>query len=548
MIDRQPSNTAFAVVRHGEAAQPTQAEIRRVRDLFAPSFDDLRVDVHALSATVSFVWLSESGVDAVGQPVVWGTCIGRRGTATDAEVSAVIDSPGLARDLLGRFGIAAPTDDGVLLISGAELSHVFKIVRGARRDVVATSGTLAALLSGDSVAIDAERIAEYLAFDCVLSDAELIAGVELVPEASVARLSSAGISVSTYWSADERFAERAEPKPLDLWERLRENAARVFAAHDSWLGLTSGRDSTLIASALAAESGRTTCFTFGDPDYWDVHGAKALSDAMGWDHRRVWRFKPVPINLGKLSQLAPWTDGLETARNLYAAPWDAPFKDQTFVSGHGGEIGRAFYWKNSTDLDATMQRLIAGPADQVPEPWRSVCAERIAAELGKYEHRGTATALDLFYALNRTRAWTGRGVRRPQFGGSVMSYGDPATVQLLLNIPVDKRRDASFFDETIALDERNLRAIALDGAAASWQRAIATPKKASRLTALRDSAMRDPLRLATQSLAGGSLVAETYGRKWWITLVRSAARASNTEARRRLWNALAVDGLHRALR
>lgn len=543
---RLSTTTAIAFVAHPKNEPPLATELARVEALFAGSFEKVRVSAHRLSESLSAVVVHEDS-DGPGEPsstVVWGACVGQAGRIAESEIARVRNDPLNARELLGRYFILFVDEGEAHAVVTAEIAHVLKIVRGVDRTVVATSGVLAASLSRRSLAINHERIAEFVALDCVLGNDELLCGVEIVDEASVVRLRGSAVSIKSYWPLSERIEREKPPEPRDLWEHLTDIADRVFADSAHWLGLTAGRDSTLVAATASASGRSPTCFTFGDPEYWEVKGAKALCTAAGWEHHDIWRVRQPWLSVRSAASRSAWTDGLESGRNLYGAPWAPRFHDVVYVSGHGGEVGRAFYWKNAIQPATRMTEFATGAASTAPPAWAAIAKDRILDEISRYDDGDAARALDVFYARNRTRNWTGRAIRRTHFSGSIMAYGSPQTVRLLLDIPEPQRRDGSFFDEVISLDPKRLRAVAVTAATRAWNDRMMAARGQRKWLATRD--VSDPVRLAAVN-GPSSLVREVFGFRWYQHLARQASFTANTEARRRLWNVIAVDALHRAI-
>ncbi|MEY2472667.1 MAG: hypothetical protein QOK28_1996 [Actinomycetota bacterium] len=536
---RLPATTAIAVVRH-TTPFPEAAVLGRVRRAFAPSFGGHAPPVArtSIGAALSVVVVGSPNVADDGG-FVWGTAIGESGDATDTELRRAIDDPGAAKDLLGRFVIGAPTaEDTFRLVTTPEMVHTLKRANGPHGEAFASSGFLAALLAGSGLAVRGEVVGEFLVAGFVLGRDELLDGVDALDEAVVVDVSSGGASAKSYWSVEERLAGAAPAGAVDLWELTAHNMGRVFRASSTRLGLTAGRDSNLIAAA--ARNAAPRCFTFGPADAPDVRGAAAVARAGGLEYTRVFR-TPKRASMRLVRGYSPWTEGACTAQDLVGAAWEPQLPATTFVTGHGGEIGRAFYWKTRTDRDVA--GFAAGFGDVLPDEWRASTRARVAEEVGRYTQLGSAaTALDAFYTRNRVRKWTCRGLRRDEFIGTVHGFGDPASVRLLINVPEQQRRDGSFFDQALALDPLGLNAVARAAVAAAFAPAPPTTGSVRRLMA--DTALHDLMRLSAQATPN-SFVRDLYGSRWIGQVVRRALRP-DPAARRLLWNVLAVEGLHQA--
>jgi hypothetical protein len=278
-----------------------------------------------------------------------------------------------------------------------------------------THALAAAWLASGEVQLDFERLPELLAFDFVGASGTLIRGASAVPPATSVILDRAGAAETCYWPAAERW------KPVDhrAAQKVGEEAlisslaCRLESEPAPRLALTAGMDSRVVALALRDAGVSFEAFTWGDSEWPDPRGAEALARTLGIGHTTYppeWLSEEAAIRqMRSAARLGDGVSGLA----LGTRTW--PSDGSVFVSGMGGETGRAFYYapghvehhprpRNQDLLDAlSPETRIAGA---LPE---AIAAARDGAArwLGIAHESGVRgwSMLDVAYAEQRVAHW-----------------------------------------------------------------------------------------------------------------------------------------------
>jgi hypothetical protein len=327
------------------AAAGFAAGCARLRRLYEPVLP---------GATHATRWIEQLGVGVVtigaggsiADHVLWGTAVGADGVVSDGDVLRLASTPAQSLDLLGRFvGLAVGADD-IRLVTSASPPHTLKRVVGPAGVAWATKGVAALALAGVRPRVAAERIAERVLYEYTLSDDELFEGVRVLPPASLVVISRDRVDQRELQPIGEALAPGRPSTPVVLRDAVGAAIGRLAAVPAATLGLTAGRDSTLLTSCLAEQGGRLPTFTFGLPQWPDVAGAAAVAEAVGWPHHAVGpSTDPAPATFEHAVAMSAWAEGLDTGRDIASPDVPAwPGEPITWITGSGGEAGRAFYW------------------------------------------------------------------------------------------------------------------------------------------------------------------------------------------------------------
>jgi hypothetical protein len=480
-------------------------------------------------------------VNGDGEPILHGVAYGPDGPATDDELLGAVHSPAARRALRGHFVLAA---EGRLLTS-PDVTQALKVAEGPGGRAWATKGSAALALAGVTPQLHLDAIAEFVLFDFVLDDEELLRGVRLVEEASCVDLATG--ATSSWWPREERLAAGPPTAASDLRTVLASTLRPVAADPTLRFGLTAGRDSTLVADAIASGEGpRVQSFTIGHPDWPDAVGAAAIARRLGWAHEVVGDFKPGAVSFAGAVRWTAWTDGLCFGRDLIGPGLSWNWEPGVSLSGSGGEIGRAFWWPNQAAADVLAEPAALNPS--APLVRSAVLAERFACAIDGVTQPGRVDGgarLDLLYALGRMRSWLGRSRPNPAVNGTVAAYLDPDVVRLLLDLPAELRSGARGFDAALAQCDPDLRAISASAIATHRRRRSLVTRVRNRWS----TPTNTDLGRLRQALAEASTwlepVRDALGTPWWDDAVATAP--TSTRARISLWNAVAVAALHARL-
>jgi hypothetical protein len=290
------------------------------------------------------VWEAPAGA---GTPVVWqdagDLAWGYLGAQEEPALGSgwvrrLFQEPERARVLNGVFALLAVDRprrqvlaihdrlgvQGVYWAGGRVSTHLMRLLEDLRHDG----------------AVDPERFLSHLAFG--YTSRPVYRGVEKLGPASWAVVGWEDVKEGTYWCAPEPGEEEPDEKRLDeLGEALRAAAPRQAV-----LGATAGKDSLVLAAAMA-----------GAPPRWSgTFGAEACADRVqGREIGRRLGTKGIEAGVCRPEDFACWAShvayhsaGLATASYVDMASFvgRALPPATPFVMGEGGECVRRFFGPN----------------------------------------------------------------------------------------------------------------------------------------------------------------------------------------------------------
>lgn len=207
-------------------------------------------------------------------------------------------------------------------------------------------------------------------------------------------------------------ADSARDLVETIARRLAKQVEAVARRHETYMGLTAGRDSRMVLAASKNVIDRMEFLTFAYPD---IHGARDVSAARFLARRHGLRHRTIPISVPEDSVKTEYLNRIGyaghwgKARDFYAGCRAYLDESKAFLTGFAGEIGRAFYWKkinwsengpeSASDVDARMllkrMRLpLEARFEQAMERW----LEGIA-------RRDTPALYDQVYLEHRLGCW-----------------------------------------------------------------------------------------------------------------------------------------------
>ncbi|WP_165964630.1 asparagine synthase-related protein [Actinomadura sp. KC216] len=193
-------------------------------------------------------------------------------------------------------------------------------------------------------------------------------------------------------------------------------AAAPLARHREpvTLSLSGGRDSRLMAAALAAAGVRFSASTHGFPDEPDVILGARVAAALGIEHRvNLTVPQPsrdtvaVPHPLGRAHHVVRMCEGMNSAYELVNAYRPYSLVPQT--SGSGGETFRGGFLYDQDDISAdgllARVRLIFRTAEPIMTPEANALAAAEHARWAGRAERDGFDVLDKLYLYYRTGRW-----------------------------------------------------------------------------------------------------------------------------------------------
>lgn len=222
---------------------------------------------------------------------------------------------------------------------------------------------------------------------------------------------------------------------------------RLAGSASPALGLTGGLDSRVVAAALAHIGLPARTFTWSHHEA-DAAGAAAVAERLGLPHERC---PPDPLGdeegLGQLLADVRWSEGQARLTPFGRVTWPAAMT--AFVTGGGGEIGRAFYYRleaaNHRRPDVRRLVRVLRAAERLPHAPRDVIAEleeRLARELCTLPGDGWRR-LDVFYAQRRVARW-GRSMLPLIAAPTVPAFATPGVAAALVSMSERDRTGDGF--------------------------------------------------------------------------------------------------------
>lgn len=381
----------------------------------------------------------------------WGVLYDDSGALSPAAAQAWARAP--SRDVRG-CGIAWATDGNRLRIaSTAAAPHTLWRHQGRSVDVLSTKGLAGLVLAGVSPRARRDAVAELVAFDYVLGADGGLCDIEALPEASAADMGDDAVRIRSWWPLQERWAAGPTSNAVQVAEAIQDAVRGLGHLPGARLGLTAGRDSAAVGGALVRVGTPVPSFTLG-LDKTEVAGARQTAERLGLDYEAVAVTHAVPTaTWADVERIAPWIEGLDTPRPVAAGDivWDAT--GVVWVTGHGGEIARSFYWRHPDEsLDEVVSRLCTRGGPLLPAA-REHMRERLRRRLREAGKLRSAPPdrLDVFYATERMHKWINRGWPFAQVSGMTVPMLEPPVVRLLADLPRAGRADGSSFAQIVAL-------------------------------------------------------------------------------------------------
>ncbi|HYR96034.1 MAG TPA: asparagine synthase-related protein [Candidatus Binatus sp.] len=313
--------------------------------------------------------------------------------------------------------------------------------------------------------LDAQAVAEFLTFQCVLLDRTLIEGIRLLPPASLLVFEPGrGARIEPTW----RLRYRARPRDdhaAALATALRDAACRQAEGQRVVLPLSGGLDSRTLLAALPARPLRT--LTYGRRDSDDIRLAARLAAIAGTEHHTM-VLRPGYI-AAEARTMVRRTDGMHSCLNAHAALLrDAGAAGDLILLGNGGDCLLDGLWPgpetaSDEDIVAKLLSKLAiglppGLAGRVVAPGAAFAdvearaADGLRAALATVDGDSAFDRADAFNVVHRHRRWVLQGV--PAQATHVEfrhPYYDDRVVEAALAVPAVLRADRRAHVEALKL-------------------------------------------------------------------------------------------------
>ena len=379
------------------------------------------------------------------QPAVGGTClVGRSLVANETYDHDALTFQG------ARIAISQNCAT-ITVPSGGPASLYYS--RGPHGEAWASHASAAALLARGDLQIDTTAVGEYLAAQFVGGTGTLLTGVDaLAPgqEISVTpRETRSSRPDARRWEA----VDSEDPVRYTEQAMLRHLALRLRGRPGVWCGLTAGLDSQVAAASMVELGIAVSSFTWAwDEEESDARGASEAARRLGIQHRTLpYDLWDDEAALHEAREVARWSDGA-AAVGFGEPSW--PEDISAFLTGGGGEVGRAFYWRwfarpwpqptprrvREAFTELLNSRLVGARAEVHDRVRRDVDQwVTVAESQGAQGWR----SLDAVYADQRMRYWGRAMLPRTAFT-LVAAFGDHEVARGLSSLPLDTKLQDGF--------------------------------------------------------------------------------------------------------
>lgn len=262
------------------------------------------------------------------------------------------------------------------------------------------------------------------------------------------------------WGAERHWqiepiarASRDEIEPLigRIVDRMRDTLRAATAGQPAYMGLTAGRDSRMVLAAARDVKERVGWVTFDYPDaekHADVHMARKIARRFGLEHEVVPLTKPCLAEQQRYLHHIGYAGSHGKARDFDGACATYLRRDRAWLTGFGGEVGRAFYWRESDQpgVRLTTDELLSRM--KMPRP-------DFRAPLDAWRRRtGVAhdpfKLLDLMYLEQRLGCWASvHGYGTAPFVAQLTPFNHRDVFDAVLRLPPEYRSGQHFAEAII---------------------------------------------------------------------------------------------------
>jgi tetrahydromethanopterin S-methyltransferase subunit F len=246
---------------------------------------------------------------------------------------------------------------------------------------------------------------------------------------------------------------RAIEQVKTIVDRTRDNIETLAKEHRLYMGLTAGRDSRMILGCARNVLDRMTFVTFNYKDpakFADVHIAKALSRKLKLAHQTLELNDPPRAQKDEYLYRVGYCNNAGKACDFYDACGTQLKMDHAWLTGYGGEVGRAFYWgkenlttnPSAEDLVKRMHLPASDSNLRAVQQW----LEGVPRWVGPY------ALLDLMYLELRLGCWASpQQYGTAPFAVILMPFSHRDIYAAILALPVEYRRQQFLARDVIKL-------------------------------------------------------------------------------------------------
>ena len=262
-------------------------------------------------------------------------------------------------------------------------------------------------------------------------------------------------------------SDEVEPLIQDILQYISLNVSAAVSGADlpPALGFTAGRDSRMILAASRPVAQNLALFTFdypyiqGDQDGTNADrlAARTIARRLGLHHRVLPISEPDPTVHAEYLQRTGYAGNSGKARDFLQACRTYLDPRQPLITGFGGEVGRAFYWKKLNHSPG------AGTAEIILRKLNltanEASAQAMQSWLESFEYEDLESLLDMLYLEQRLGCWAG-----PHSYGfanvfNMSAFTHRRIFDAMFRLPVEYRRSQRLAEDIVRLGWPELRGI-----------------------------------------------------------------------------------------
>lgn len=251
---------------------------------------------------------------------------------------------------------------------------------------------------------------------------------------------------------DERDNAGIDAVVSRIVELVRRTILGITAHSQGYMGLTAGRDTRMALACARPALDRLRFVTFIYEDEIrkpDIHIARRLAQRFGLDHVGLPLVEPTEAQKQDYLLRVGYVGHWGKARDFDVACRRYLDMDRAWMTGFGGEVGRAFYWRDTDDpvrppsAQELLERLDVPMNGRTLETWRAWQASLPA--------RDTMELLDRLYIEQRMGCWAGPHMYgTAPFGASLTPFCHREVMEATMSLPAAFRRAQALADAVAA--------------------------------------------------------------------------------------------------
>ena len=234
--------------------------------------------------------------------------------------------------------------------------------------------------------------------------------------------------------------------------RLSYTINSVSLASPTYLPLTAGRDSRMLTACARQAKRRVVFVTFkydDDARLPDMHVARQIARRFQLNHVGIPLVEPTAADRDVYLARTGFAGHWGKSRDFDLACRRSLDLNRAWLTGFGGEIGRAFYWRDSDvgDSRPSPEQLI----ERLNLPRDHATLQAWSAWQRAVPHRDVFELLDLTYIEQRMGCWAGPHMYgAAPFRVNLTPFADRQLIEALMSLPIQFRRSKRLAEMVIS--------------------------------------------------------------------------------------------------